>query len=408
MKRNQRIICALDIGSSKTCLIMARVHPNGKLEMIASGFSNSYGLSKGVVVDTAEVVASIRRAVEEVESKSDIAANSVVVGISGNHIESHNFRGAVPVQGKHSEVTARDMENAIRAAQSIPLSSENEIIHMLPQEFFVNCYSGIKNPIGLSGSQLDVTIHVISCNSSLIQSFINAANKAQIEVQRVVLQSIASGEAVLTPEEKDIGTVVIDIGSGTTDIAVFIKNSISFASVIPVGGVHFTQDLVAGLRTSRKEAERIKIEHGSVLPERIAADEMIAVQGLGMRGAYSFPRKVMCEYLRARGAELLELARNDIFNSGTGEKLIAGAILTGGGSMLDGIVELAESILEMPVRHGLPLEFQGLPKELIHPIYACAVGLTILEAQKIIQQDSKKKPLFVSWLIDRIMSWIED
>ena len=378
------------MGTWKTCLIMARAHTNGKLEMVSSGFSNSHGLTKGIVVNLDEVVASIRRAAAEAESKSNVCADCVVAGISGNHIKSHNFHGVVEVQGKHGEVTSQDMENAVRAA-SIPLSQEREVIHILPQEFFLNGQGGIRNPVGLSGPQLDLNLHVISCDGALSQSLVNAANKAQIKVKRIILQSIASGEAVLTPEEKELGATVIDIGGGTTDIALYVKGSICFSSVIPVGGMHFTRDLVEALRTSREEAERIKIEFGSVLPERIDPEETIAIQGLGTRGAYNFPRKEICEYLYDRGAELLELVKNDLLHSGMREKLVSGAVLTGGGSLLEGIIELAERILDMPVRQGIPMGYEGLTAELAHPIYSCAVGLTLLEAQKAAHQDFLNK-----------------
>lgn len=405
MARKERIVCGLDVGTSKTCMIMARANRNGKLEMVASGYSKSCGLSKGIVVNPADVVSSIRNAADEVESQSNIAANCVTAGISGDHIRSHHFHGKVEIQGKHNEVTEEDMGNAIRAA-AIPLSPEIEIIHTIPQEFHINSQGGIKNPVGLAGSQLDVNLHVISCDGAKCQSFVNTANKAQIEVKRVILQSIASGEAVLMPEERELGAVVIDIGGGTTDIAVFENDAISFASVIPVGGAHFTHDLVEGLRISREEAERIKIEFGSVLPEQISPDETVTIQGLGMRGSYEHSRKEICEYLRARGAELMELIRDDLVHSGMKGKLIAGAILTGGGSMMRGILELAEDTLQMPVRQGLPLGFEGLTKELAHPTYACAVGLTMLEAKKDSQLDFHNRPRSVP-LIERILSWFE-
>jgi cell division protein FtsA len=385
---------------------MARVNTNGKLEMFSSGFSRSHGIAKGLVVNLEEVVASIRHAAEEAESKTDISANCVVVGISGSHIQSHNFRGVVEVQGKHGEVTAQDMQNAIRAA-SIPLPQERELIHILPREFFLNGRGGIRNPVGLAGPQLDINLHLISCDSAISQSLINAANKAQIKVKRIILQSIASGEAVLTQEEKELGIAVIDIGGGTTDIAVYVEGSICFSSVIPVGGAHFTRDLVEGLHTSREEAERIKIEFGSVLPERIPPEATIAIQGLGMRGSYNFPRKEICEYLYDRGAELLELVKDDIFHSGMSEKLVAGAVLTGGGSLMEGIVELAERILEMPVRQGIPMGYEGLTSELAHPVYACAVGLTILEAQKDAHQYLLNKPPSTPSWPDKILSWLE-
>jgi cell division protein FtsA len=271
----------------------------------------------------------------------------------------------------------------------------------------LNGHGGIRNPVGLAGPQLDVNLHVVSCDSALIQSLVNAANKAQIKVKRMVLQSVASGEAVLTPEEKELGTAVIDIGGGTTDIALYVKDSICFSSVIPVGGAHFTKDLIEGLRTSRDEAERIKTEFGSVLPERIPVDETVAIHGLGARGIYDFARKEICEYLYARGAELLELVKDDILHSGLREKLVGGAVLTGGGSLMDGIVELAERILDMPVRHGIPLGYEGLTAELAHPTYACAVGLTLLEAQRASHQDFLNKPPVTRSWTEKVLSWLE-
>ncbi len=396
------------MGTQKTCLIMARSYNGGGLELIGSGYAESQGLSKGVIIDSIEVVNSIRRALDDLNLRSNIPVDCVVAGISGYHIKSHVFRGAVPVEGKHCEVTIKDVQNALRAAQSIPLSEERDVIHVIPKDFVLNSRGGIINPVGLAGSQLNVDLHVISCDSALNQSLINAANKAQLEVKRTVLQSVASGEAVLTREEKEIGTVVIDIGGGTTDIAIFVNNSTHYVSVIPVGGTHFTLDLVAGLQTSRKEAERIKIELGSVLPERIAEDEMIDVEGLGMRGTYDFPRNVICKYLRARGAELFELVKKDILDSGLRANLMAGAVLTGGGSAMDGIAELAENILEMPVRRGFPMGLQGQPEELAHPSYACGIGLTMVEAQKIAQQEIQDDQSSMKSFIEKIMSWIEE
>jgi cell division protein FtsA len=391
-------------------MIMACARPGGRLEMMASGFSDSHGLVKGVVVDQPEAVASILRAAGEVESKSKKSANGVVAGISGSHIQSYNFRGSVLVRGKNFEVTAQDMESAVHAARSVPLPQEREIIHVLPRQFFLNKHGGIKNPVGLSGSQLDADLHVISCDSSLSQRLVNAANKAQIEVTKVILQSIASGEAVLTPEEKEVGAAVIDIGSGTTDIAVYLENSVCFTSVIPVGGGNFTRDLVEALHISRDEAERIKIESGNVMPELVPPDESVTIRGLGSRGTHDFPRRKICEFLHDRGAELLEIVRGDILHSGVRDKLVAGAIFTGGGSLMEGLLELAETVLDMPVRLGLPMGFEGLQKELAHPGYACAVGLTLIEAQKDTQKDfsDMPPPAPAPSLVDRILSWFEE
>ena len=410
MRGSEEYVCGLDVGTGKTCMIIACARSDGRLEMMASGFSDSRGLVKGIVINQQEAVASILRAAGEVESKSKRSANSVVAGISGSHIQSYNFRGSVLVRGKNLEVTTQDMESAIHAARSIPLPPEREIIHVLPREFFLNKQGGITNPVGLSGSQLDADLHVVSCDSSMCQRLVSAANKAQIEVRKVILQSIASGEAVLTPEEKEVGAVVVDIGSGTTDIAVYLKNSICFTSVIPVGGENFTLDLVEGLHTSRNGAEHIKIEFGNVLPDLISPDEVVTVQGLGTRGQHDFPRKRICEFLHDRGAELLEIVRGDILHSGVRDKLVAGAVFTGGGSLMQGILDLAETVLDMPVRLGLPMGFEGLEKELAHPGYACAIGLTMLEAQKKTQKDFSDMPAPTPALslVDRILSWFEE
>jgi len=406
MRKIDSIICALDVGSDNTSLLMARLHRNGKLGMLASGCSRTCGLTKGIVVDLADVVASVRHAVEEVESKTDISVNSVIAGISGNHIMSHNFSGAIEIKGKHGEVTTKDMESAIRAA-SIPLSQERDIIHILPKEFLLNGQGGIKNPVGLTGPQLKINLHVVSCDSALSQSLVSAANKARIKVKKVILQSIASGEAVLTPEEKELGIAVIDIGCGTTDLAVYVKGSISHTSVIPVAGAHFTYDLVEALHTSREEAERIKIEFGSVLPEQIEPEEMVDIQGLGMNSACSIPREEICGYLYDRGAELLELVKNDMLDSVDRDKLIAGAVLTGGSSRMEGMVELAERILEIPVRPGTPMGFEGLTAELTHPAFSCAIGLILLEARKAENLDFFDRPPRTPSWPDRILSFLE-
>ncbi len=406
MRKKDTIIHALDVGNDNTTLLMARLYHSGKLEMLDSGFSRTRGLTKGIVVNLGETAASIRRAVEEVESKTNISVGSVVSGISGSHIMSHNFSGAIEIKGKHGEVTAKDMESAIRAA-SIPLSQEREIIHILPKEFLLNGQGGIKNPVGLTGPQLDINLHVVSCDGALSQSLINAANKTRIKVKRVILQSIASAEAVLTPEEKELGCAVIDIGCGTTDIVIYVKDSICHTSVIPVAGSNFTYDLVDAIHTSREEAERIKTEFGSVLPEQIDPEEMLDVRELGAHGTRSYSRKEICGFLYDRGAELLEFIKKDIFGAVTRDKLVAGVVLTGGGSQLEGMIELAERILEIPVRPGIPMGFEGLMTELAHPAYSCAIGLILFEARKAgIPHFWGKGPFESSWA-ERFLWFLE-
>ncbi len=407
MGKKDRIICGLDIGTTKICMMIARLLPGGKLEVISSGYSHSAGLKKGVVVDLEEAAESIRRAAEEAELKSGIAVDWVIVGISGDHIQSYNCHGAVSIEGKNLEVTLDDMEQVIHAAQSIPIPPGREIIHVLPQEFFLDNRGDIQNPVGLTGSRLDVNIHVVTCESALMQNVINATNRTDMRVKKVVLQQLASAEAVLTPDEKELGVAVIDIGGGTTDVALFVRKAIRYSAVLPVGGAHFTRDLAIELRTPIEDAERIKIEFGSVQPEGIASDEVVETPGVGTRGPRDQPRKMMCEILRARAAELLEMVKDRIEGSGEREQLVAGAVLTGGGSMLGGIIELAEEILGMPVRLGCPRGIQGLTDELSHPVYAGAIGLAIFEAQDGSEGRKRSgKSSSAPWFMNRLLSWV--
>lgn len=407
MSNKEHIVCGLDIGTTKTCMMIMRNHADGRLEIVSSGYSDSEGLKKGVVVDLEGAAASIRRAAEEAELKSGISVDWVTVGVSGNHIQSYNCHGAVSIDGKNQEVTHQDVAQVIHAAQSIPIAPGREIIHVLPQEFFLDNRGDIHNPIGLTGSRLDVNIHVVTCDSAQSQNLINAVNRADMRVKKAVLQQLASSEAVLTPDERELGAAVIDIGGGTTDTALFVKKAIRFSSVIPVGGAHFTRDLAIGLRTPIEDAEKIKKELGSVLLEGVADDEFIETPGVGTREPRDLPRKIVCQILRARAVELLELVKDQIATSGEREQLLAGAILTGGGSMLNGIIEVAEEILEMPVRQGFPQDIQGLTEELSHPVYAGAIGLAIYEAR------GGNDPMKLScrgpsapWPISRILSWV--
>ncbi len=405
MKKN-RIICGLDVGTTKICMMIARAHREGDLELISTGYSNSGGLKKGLVVDLEEAAASIRKAAAEAEAKSSMSVDWVTVGASGDHFQSFNSRGAITIEGNHQEVSAEDMAQVIRAAQSIPVPPDHEVIHVLPQEFLLDDHGGIQNPVGLFGSRLDVNVHVVTCQSALNQNLINAVNRAQMRVKRVILQQLASAEAVLTKDEKELGTAVLDIGGGTTDIAVFVRNVVQFTKVLPVGGAHFTRDLAIGLQTPMEEAERIKKESGTVLTERIQEGEMVLVPGMGTRSARSVPRKMICEILRDRAVELMELIREQIWKAGENEQLVAGVVVTGGTSMLDGLLELMEEMLGMPVRQGLPLGVRGLTDELSHPVYATAIGLALFGAEEAgYCRANRGKANGSPWLFNRILSW---
>lgn len=408
MSKKEEIICGLDIGTSKICMMIARSRAGGNLEVLSSGYSDSAGLKKGVVVDLEEAAASIRKAAEEAEIKSGVSVDWVYAGVSGDHVQSFNCHGAISVEGKHHEVTEEDMAQAMNAAQSIPVPPGREIIHVLPQEYFLDSQGDIQNPVGLTGSRLDVNAHVVTCDSALLQNLVNAVNKAQMRVKRTVLQQLASAEAVLTLDEKELGVAVIDIGGGTTDVALFVKDSIRFTSTLPVGGAHFTRDLAVGLRTPIEDAERIKKAYGTVIEEKIADDEMVEVPGVGTRSARDLPRKMICEILTARGVELMELVKRQLISSGEHEKAVAGVVLTGGGSALEGMLELSDQILEMPARQGLPRSVHGLDDDLCHPVYATAIGLAMFGAQESCNGRKRHSgkagstPLF----INRLLSWV--
>ena len=405
MKKN-RIVCGLDVGTSKICMMIAHAHPDGSLELISTGYSNSSGLRKGVVTDLEKAAASIRKAADEAELKSDISVDWVTVGAAGNHFQSFNSHGAIKIEGERQEVSAEEMAQVIRVAQSVPIPPEREIIHVLPQEFFLDDNGGIQNPVGLYGSRLDVNIHVVTCQSTLNQNLINAVNRAQMRVKRIVLEQLASAEAVLTMDERELGTVIIDIGGGTSDIAVFANSAVHFTSTLPVGGAHFTRDLAIGLQTPIEDAERIKKESGTVLTERVSGEEMVVVPGMGTRATRSVPRAVVCGILRDRAAELLELVKDHIWPSIKNDQLIVGVVVTGGGSLLDGILELTEETLGLPVRQGLPLGVQGLTNELSHPVYATAIGLALFGAEEAgYRKKDHGKANSSPWLFNRILSW---
>jgi cell division protein FtsA len=405
VKKNQ-IVCGLDVGTSKICMMIARAHPDGSLELISTGYSNSSGLRKGLVIDLEEAAASIRKAADEAEFKSDISVDWVTVGAAGDHFQSFNSHGAIKIDGDRQEVTVEEMAQVIQAAQSVPIPPEREIIHVLPQEFFLDDNGGIQNPVGLYGSRLDVNIHVVTCQSALNQNLVNAVNRAQMRVKRVVLEQLASAEAVLTMDERELGTVVLDIGGGTSDIAIFANNAVQFTTTLPVGGAHFTRDLAIGLQTPIEEAERIKKESGTVLTERISEEDKVVVPGIGTRATRSVPHSVVCGILRDRAAELLELVKDQIWAALKNDRIIAGVVVTGGGSLLDGILELTEETLGLPVRHGLPLGVQGLTNELSHPVYATAIGLALFGAEEAGYRNKNHKNTNSSpWLFNRILSW---
>ena len=389
-KKENPIICGLDVGASKICMIIARECSDGETELVSYGYATSQGLNKGIVVNLDDASSAIRKVVAEAEKKIGIPTGWVRLGAGGDHFQSFNSRGAVTVSGERQEVTAELALQVIGAAQSLVVPHDREIVHVLPQEFFLDGQGGIKNPVGLFGSQLDVNVHIMTCQSALIQNLINAVNHAGMRVQKIIAQPLAAAEAVLSRDEKELGAAMIDIGGGSTNIAVFQQNAVWFTKILPVGGNSFTRDLAIGLQTPIEDAERIKKDSGTVLIEKVDDVETVMVPGIGSRPERTVERKLISDILRARAIELLELINGQLGIATDGSQLIAGAVITGGGSMLNGMAELAEEILDMPVRLGLPMGIRGMNEELLRPECAAAVGLALFGAGGSIPVSSPK------------------
>ncbi|MDR0310499.1 MAG: cell division protein FtsA, partial [Acidobacteriota bacterium] len=338
---------------------------------------------------------------DEAEKKVNIEVDSVRMSAGGDHFQSFNSCGAVSITGERQEVTPELVAQVIAASKAIVIPPDREIKHALTQEFFLDGQGGIKNPVGLFGSQLNANVHIITCQSAQIQNLINAVNRADMRVQNVIAQPLAAAEAVLTEDEKELGVAMIDIGGGSTDIAVYQQNAVRLTKILPVGGNSFTRDLAIGLQTPLEEAERIKKSSGSVLEKINETEDSLTIPGMGARPPRTVTQEDVCKILRARAMELLELIGGQLRAATDVTPLVAGAVITGGGSMLDGITELAEEILDMPARLGVPAGIRGLNNGLLHPRYATAVGLTLFGS------DNSALGRPPKGFIGKVLSWME-
>ncbi|MGH7252006.1 MAG: cell division protein FtsA [Nitrospiraceae bacterium] len=377
MAKRDHIVVGLDIGTTKICAIVAEVTEDGTVNVVGVGSSPSRGLRKGVVVNIESTVESIKKAVEEAELMAAVQINSVYTGIAGSHIAGENSRGVVAL--KKQEVTRLDVQRAVDTARSVAvLPSDRRILHVLPREFMVDDQDGIREPLGMSGSRLEVDVHIITGAVTSAQNIIKSVNRAGLDVVDMVLQPLASSEAVLTPEERELGVAMVDLGGGTTDLAIFAEGSIRHTAVLPIGGQHLTTDLAIGLRTPQGEAERLKIRKGVALAELAKDDEMVEVPGVGDRPARTLSRKLMAEIIEPRVEEVFDLVRREIMRTGYEGILAAGVVITGGTSMLEGMLEAAERVLDLPVRRGVPNGVGGLRDIVSNPMYATGVGLILL------------------------------
>ncbi len=370
--KRENLIVGLDIGTTKICCIVGNMTDEG-MEIVGIGTSPSKGLRKGVVINIESTVEAIRKAIREAELMAGCEIKSVFAGIAGGHIKGLNSQGVIAI--KNREVTSEDLQRVIDAAKAIAIPMDREVLHILPQEFIIDDQDGIREPLGMSGVRLEAKVHIVTGAVASAQNIVKSCNRAGVDVADIVLEQLASAEAVLSADEKDLGVALVDIGGGTSDIAIFSEGAIKHTSVLSIGGDHMTNDIAVGLRTPMGEAEKIKQAYGSCLTAMVGKDETIEVPSVGGREPRILSRQLLAEILEPRVEEIFSLVNREIIKSGYGELIASGVVITGGSSILPGMPELAEQIFNLPVRRGTPANIGGLIDVVNSPIYATGVGL---------------------------------
>ncbi|PMP88465.1 MAG: cell division protein FtsA, partial [Roseiflexus castenholzii] len=370
-----RTIVGIDVGTTKVCTIVGQVYDNGRINVLGVGLTPSKGLDKGVVVNIDDAVNAIATSIEKAERLSGYRISAAFVGIAGRHIQSLNSRGVVAVARSDHEITRHDVARAVEAAQAVAIPTQREVIHVIPRAYVVDGNEGIRDPIGMSGFRLEVETHIITGEIMAIQNLIKSVQKTGVEIDDLVLQPLAAGEAGLSADDKDRGVVLVDIGGGTTDIAVFAQGGIWHTSVIPVGGNHFTNDIVIVQQTPHNTAEYLKLKYGAAIAEETEEPDVIEAEGFAPGERQQISRHMLNQVLQARAEELTELIYNEIRRSGYEGLLPAGIVLTGGTAQLPRLDELMRDMLGIPVRIGAPTDLTGLADTLNSPAYATAIGL---------------------------------
>ncbi|TES88166.1 MAG: cell division protein FtsA [Desulfobacteraceae bacterium] len=406
MQKQNNIIVGLDVGTTKICAVVGEAEGN-KINIVGIGTHPSIGLRKGVVVNIESTVESIQKAIEEAELMAGCEISSVYAGIAGGHITGFNSRGIVAIKGP--EVTKNDVERVIDAARAVAIPMDREVIHVIPQEFIIDDQGGIQNPVGMSGIRLEAKIHIVTGAVTSAHNIVKCANRSGLDVCDIVLEPLASGEAVLTDEEKDVGTALLDLGGGTSDLAIFSGKNIKHTFVLSLGGNNLTNDISIGLRASLAEAEKIKIKYGTCVAHDISSEETIEVPGMGGRKPRKLQRQILGEILEPRMEEIFTLIKREIFRAGMDNVITSGIVLTGGSSLLHGATDIAESVFDVPSRLGTPRGINGLVDVVNNPMYATAVGLVLYGAR--IQPEKKfriRDTNIFNRIITRMKTWFKD
>ena len=404
MSKKTDHIVGLDIGTTKICCIIGERTPEGGVDIIGLGQFPSRGLRKGVVVNIDSTVESIKSAVEEAEMMAGFEIESAFVGIAGGHINSLNSHGIIAVKGK--EVVEKDLERVIEAAKAIAIPLDREVIHVLPQEYIVDNQDGIKDPLGMAGVRLEAKVHIVTAAVTSAQNIVKCVNKAGLDVQDIVLEQLASSESVLSADEKELGVAMIDIGGGTSDMAIFYQGAIKHTSVLTIAGSQMTNDIAIGLRTPNNEAEIIKHSHGCAFSPLVGADETIEVSSVGGREPKNVSRQILSEIIEARSKEMFDMLDLELTNSGYRDIITSGIVLTGGASAMEGIADLAESVFQCPVRIGTPIGLGGLIDVVNNPMYATSTGL--IQYGLRVDKLGKKRQLQGRNMFEKIFSRMRD
>lgn len=381
IKEDKNLIVGLDIGTSKIVAIVAELQPEGTLKVIGLGQHVSRGLKKGVVVNIESTMQSIQRALEEAELMADCKINNVYTGIAGSHIKSLNSHGMVKI--KDAEVSQMDVDRVVETARAIALPADQQILHILTQEFIIDGQEDVREPLGMSGMKLEVKVHIVTGAVAAAQNIVKCIKRCGIEVSDLILQPLASSLAVLTEDEKELGVCLVDIGGGTTDIAVFKQGAIRHTAVVPIAGDQMTNDVAVAFRTPTQAAEEIKIKHGCALRQLADPREVVEVPGVDGRDPRQLSVQTLAEVLEPRVVELYEMVLNELRRSGMEEMIASGIVITGGSAMMKGMVELGEEIFHMPVRLGMPRYVGGLSEVVSNPRYATGVGLVLMGKQQL-------------------------
>ncbi len=408
-QQTSNMVVGLDIGTSKIAAIIGKIKSDGEIEVVGMGTHPSKGLKKGVVVNIDATVESIQHAIDEAERMSGFTARSVYVGIAGSHIKSFNSNGMVAI--RNQDVQSDDIERVMEAAQTIAIPGGERVLHILSQEYIIDNQGGIREPIGMSGVRLEAKVHMVTGSVSAAQNIIKCVERCGLEVADIILEQLASSESVLSEDEKELGVCLVDIGGGTTDIAVFQNGAIRHTAVISVAGDQVTNDIAVALRTPTQAAENIKKKYACALPQLIDKDEEIEVPSVGDRPARCLSRRTLVEVVEPRYEELFQLIQAELRSAGFEDMLAAGVVLTGGSSLVDGAVELAEEVFHMPVRLGYPQGVSGLTDEVNSPSFATTVGLLMYAKEHfsgvVNEAPEKTSSLDVIGIFDRMRNWFK-